>query len=118
MSGLLRFLRFFVEGGCLGSRAKTHSSHIPPLYEETKKTKKVFLRRKRRKCFAREENVMYDVVDERLDCGKHGRRARAAIHLNVENGDLNNPEHAWMVCLECAQRLDRDPKCKASKTCG
>jgi hypothetical protein len=47
MRGFLRFYRFFVEGGCPDSCVKTHKSHIAPLYEETKKTKKVSSRRER-----------------------------------------------------------------------
>jgi hypothetical protein len=61
---------------------------------------------------------MYEAVDEFIQCvwrGQHGQRVRAAIHLFVENGDINNPEHSWMVCLECAKDMDRDPVYKATK---
>jgi hypothetical protein len=39
--------------------------------------------------------MYYEVEDQRLACGRHGRRVRACIHLYVENGDPNNPEHSW-----------------------
>src|SRR6516165_2980640 len=39
--GLLRFLRYFVEGRCVNTGAKPHKRHTIPLNEVTKKTNKV-----------------------------------------------------------------------------
>jgi hypothetical protein len=59
---------------------------------------------------------MYIAIDEYLLCSKHGhgKRVRGAIHLFVEGGDINNPRHTWLVCLNCARRMDRDRFFKAS----
>jgi hypothetical protein len=56
---------------------------------------------------------MYEIADDYIFCGEHGERVPAAFHLYVKNGDPNNLEHGWMVCLKCAQRMDRDPKFRA-----
>ena len=56
---------------------------------------------------------MYVAIDEWITCGKHGYHVRGAIHLFVKNGDINNPEHTWPVCLACAARMDRDPTFRA-----
>jgi hypothetical protein len=27
----------------------------------------------------------------------------------VEGGDISNPKHCWLVCRDCARRMDADP---------
>ena len=56
---------------------------------------------------------MYVPIDEFIQCGEHGYHVRAAIHLFVTGGDIDNPEHTWLVCLACAARMDRDPAFRA-----
>jgi hypothetical protein len=43
----------------------------------------------------------------------YGMRVQGAIHLFVDDGDINNPRHGWLVCLKCARRMDRDRHFKA-----
>ena len=50
-----------------------------------------------------------------VKCDEHGRRVPAVVHLFVEAGDLDNPEHGWTVCRHCAERMDRDSCFKESK---
>jgi hypothetical protein len=57
---------------------------------------------------------MYIIVDKRLKCSHHGR-VKGAIHLFVENGDINGPRNTWLICIHCARKLDADPKFRASK---
>lgn len=56
---------------------------------------------------------MHVPIDQFIQCREHGYRVRGAIHLFVPGGDIDNVEHTWLVCLECARRMDRSKAFRA-----
>jgi hypothetical protein len=57
---------------------------------------------------------VYVIIDKKLKCPQHGC-VKGAIHLFIENGDINNPCDTWLVCIHCARRLDSDRKYRLSR---
>lgn len=55
----------------------------------------------------------YELADIYLNCGEHGYR-RGAFHWFIEDPPVSDAKSVWLVCIDCAERMERDPAFKES----
>ena len=58
--------------------------------------------------------MFYMMYGEKIACDEHGT-TKAAMHRYVEDPTVPEEDSFWLVCLDCAKRMDTDPEFKASK---
>jgi hypothetical protein len=56
---------------------------------------------------------MYIEIEDQIVCSLHGGPVYTALHLFV-GGNPAALENTWIVCVHCAERMDRDPSFKES----